>query len=308
MSEIVTTGALNIITIILAHTGLAASTKQKYCRAVEGYLATGASLTDADALAAHAAAVSASVRGNLKSALRLWIQAVKLKLKATATPEAAHQVQAALWRLEALEETIKVKPVEGQKSHTWLSQLEVKRLLATCNEATLLGRRDQIVLGILTGAGLRREELAGLEFRDIQLLPRAGRFRTVLNVRGKGAKDRTVPINDKLAAALDVWRATAGGAGRVARAISQQGELEKSISAVGIFKIVAKAGEAIGKPQLAPHDLRRTYAQLGYEAGIPITQISLLLGHANVATTQRYLRLDLKLDETISDFIPFAGD
>ena len=78
----------------------------------------------------------------------------------------------------------------------------------------------------------------------------------------------------------------------------------KSLSAVGIFRIVRGAGEAIGKPALAPHDLRRTYVQLGYEAGVPITQISKLLGHANIGTTQRYLNLDLDLNTTVSDFIP----
>ncbi len=76
---------------------------------------------------------------------------------------------------------------------------------------------------------------------------------------------------------------------------------------LSLFKQMQKfrgAGQAIGKNELAPHDLRRTYAQLGYEAGIPITQISKLLGHASVATTQRYLNLDLDLNTTISDFIP----
>jgi integrase len=61
----------------------------------------------------------------------------------------------------------------------------------------------------------------------------------------------------------------------------------------------------IGKPELQPHDLRRTYAQLGYEAGVPVTQVSRLLGHASVATTQKYLNLDLDLETTISDFVPF---
>jgi len=61
----------------------------------------------------------------------------------------------------------------------------------------------------------------------------------------------------------------------------------------------------MGKLELAPHDLRRTYTQLGYEAGIPITQIGKLLGHASIATTQRYLNLELDLETTISDFIPF---
>lgn len=68
---------------------------------------------------------------------------------------------------------------------------------------------------------------------------------------------------------------------------------------------MAKYGKQMGKPELASHDLRRTYAQLGYEAGVPITQISTLLGHASIETTMRYLNLDLDLETTVSDFIPY---
>ncbi len=50
--------------------------------------------------------------------------------------------------------------------------------------------------------------------------------------------------------------------------------------------------------------LKWTYAQLGYEAGVPLTQISTLLGHANLATTQKYLNLALDIEQTVSDFIP----
>ena len=64
----------------------------------------------------------------------------------------------------------------------------------------------------------------------------------------------------------------------------------------------------IGMPGLAPHDCRRTFAQLGYEPGVQITQISILLGHSDVKTTERYLALDLDLDTTVSDFIPLSGD
>jgi integrase len=77
------------------------------------------------------------------------------------------------------------------------------------------------------------------------------------------------------------------------------------ISAQGIFGIVRRRGTTIGKAKLAPHDLRRTYAQLGYEAGVSITQISKLLGHSSLETTQRYLNLDLDLSSTVSDFVPF---
>jgi integrase len=77
------------------------------------------------------------------------------------------------------------------------------------------------------------------------------------------------------------------------------------MSTTALYNIVQKRGELIDKPELQPHDLRRTFAQLGYEAGVPITQISVLLGHANVETTQRYLNLELNLESTVSDFIPF---
>ena len=71
-----------------------------------------------------------------------------------------------------------------------------------------------------------------------------------------------------------------------------------------IFQIVRKHCAKIGMPKLDPHDLRRTFAQIGYEAGVPITQISKQLGHSSIKTTQRYLNMDLDLVTTISDFIP----
>lgn len=83
--------------------------------------------------------------------------------------------------------------------------------------------------------------------------------------------------------------------------------LAESMSAVALYHLVNKYGKQIGKPGLAPHDLRRTYAQLGYNAGVPITQISVLLGHSSVKTTQEYLNLNLDLESTTSDFVPLAG-
>jgi integrase len=88
------------------------------------------------------------------------------------------------------------------------------------------------------------------------------------------------------------------------RSVDKAGNLGDDLSAVAMYQIVRAHGREIGKPELAPHDLRRTYAQIGYESGVPITQIKTLLGHSSVATTQRYLNLDLDLETTISDFVP----
>ena len=77
-----------------------------------------------------------------------------------------------------------------------------------------------------------------------------------------------------------------------------------SLSSQALFDIVANHGAHIGKMGLAPHDLRRTYAQIGLEASVGLPQISKLLGHASLATTQKYVDMSLDLETTISDFVP----
>jgi integrase len=64
-------------------------------------------------------------------------------------------------------------------------------------------------------------------------------------------------------------------------------------------------GKAIGKPELAPHDTRRTYyAQLDNEAGVDKAKLSCPLGHSSVSVMQRYMNLELDMEVTASDFVP----
>lgn len=292
---------------LIDKTDKAEGTKDKYKRAIAGALRSGVDLSSRRAIQVYAQGLSKSGRGHLKSVITMLVNEYKEELEASVTADTLVDTQVKLMRLNAIARAIKVKAGEGQKAHIWLSMAETKELLATCDETTNKGRRDKIVLGLMVGAGLRRNELCQLSFLDIKAQPRkkAG-HRTVLEILGKGSKNRVVPISDRLAGAIAEWRMiVAGGDGLVTRSVLKGGKVGDSLSPVGAFNIVAVAGAAIGKPELAPHDLRRTYAQLGYEAGVPITQISKLLGHSNVATTQRYLNLELDLETTISDFIPF---
>lgn len=192
----------------------------------------------------------------------------------------------------------------GEKVHTWLSRSEVIQLMDAVGGDDCQAQRDRLALALLVGAGLRRNEAIALTFADVKLQPVKGKLRTVLQVQGKGAKDRAIPVSDKLAAILDGWSAAVGGQGFVLRSINKGREIGDGLSDVGLFNVVRKHGRVIGKPKLAPHDLRRTYAQIGYENGVPVTQISKLLGHSSIATTQRYLNLELDLETTISDFVP----
>jgi len=281
------------------------STKAKYKREIAVMTAAGVNPSNHAALQTYADGLKSSRKQFLKSALRLMTLDFEKTIKSGATPQNIKSTQAALYRLESMRAAVQVETHKGTKAHIWLSQKQVADITALCGD-TLEGKRDWIVLGLLLGAGLRREELATLTFDALKQQPtKGGKVRDVLQVRGKGAKDRVIPISQKLGNHLREWRDIVGG-GYVARSLGMKKELGASMSAVAIFQLVNKYGNRIGVPDLAPHDLRRTYAQLGFEAGVAITQVSKLLGHANVATTQRYLNLDLDLQNTISDFIPLT--
>jgi integrase len=210
-------------------------------------------------------------------------------------------------RLEALRSAVTVSKSKGKKAHTWLSQAQVKEITGLCGD-DIEGKRDWIILGLLLGAGLRRAELETLTFEALKQQPtKNGKMRDVLEVQGKGAKNRVIPIKPILADRLREWKEIVGN-GRIARSLGRKKELGESMSGVAIFHLVNKYGKKIGLPNLAPHDLRRTFAQLGYEAGVPITQLSVLLGHSSIDVTQKYLNLDLDLETTASDFIPLSGE
>lgn len=291
----------------IARADLQPSTKYKYQREIDNLILANVNPFDVQALTRYADGLKSSRRSFLKAALRVVTSGYENGIKGKATPENINQVQAAVYRLEAMRGSVKVKGSKGTKAHTWLTQKQVTDITRLCKD-DLQGRRDWIVLGLLLGAGLRREELASLTCNALKQQPtKSGKMRDILEVTGKGGKTRIIPIKGMLAERLRAWCAFIGG-GVVVRSLGMSKELGGSMSAVAIFQLVRKYGRMIGLPELAPHDLRRSYAQLGYEAGVPITQVSTLLGHSSVATTQRYLNLNLDLETTISDFIPLSGD
>ena len=112
----------DIMAMIDRNPKLQPSTKNQYRKAIRGYLDSGNSLNDADALAQYALELSKSRRAFLKAAVRLWGDNLALKAKAKATPENVSAVQATVYRLEALNEAIKVEQSKGKKAHTWPTQ------------------------------------------------------------------------------------------------------------------------------------------------------------------------------------------
>ncbi len=284
------------------------STKNQYIKAIENFLATGESLTDPQALTEYALTVGSSTRSFLAAAVSRMAQELEQLAKGSARPENIAVIQAAVFRTQALQNAIKIQQPKGEKAHTWLAYHEAERLLEACyrrpsgkKEFEIYTLRDRLAVGLMMAAGLRREEAASLQFTDIIKQDK----RYVLNVTGKGAKSRVVPISTKLAEAIIDWQFLIDTEGLILRSLGRNKEPGDSISATGLYNIVQKRGRMIGKPELQPHDLRRTYAELGRRAGVTISQISKLLGHSSIETTQDYLNIELNLEMTISDFVPF---
>jgi integrase len=283
---------------------LSPKTKTQYIKAVKKYLDTGAKLGDAYALQVYALGLPSSSRSFLKAAIRLMSAGLVHKLKAGATPDNLPGVQAALYKLEALSDAIRVETPKGERVHIWLSQAQVKAIMAECGD-DIVGQRDWIIMGLFLGAGVRCDEMVNLTFDDLTDLPlRKNGKRTCLQVRGKGGKRRIIPLKPILATRLQEWKIIVGGSGKIVRSLGRKKVLGERMCSQGVFQLVRRYGAKIGIPDLDPHDLRRTWAQIGYEAGVPITQISQQLGHSSIKTTQRYLNMDLDLVTTISDFIP----
>ena len=82
--------------------------------------------------------------------------------------------------------------------------------------------------------------------------------------------------------------------------------VENRLSAVGVFRIVRKHGAMIGLPELAAHDLRRTFAQRVWEDTHDLLVVRDLLGHSSIATTQRYLVQDQAKKQAAVSAIPWG--
>ncbi len=156
---------------------------------------------------------------------------------------------------------------------------------------------------------MRRRQAPGTP-RSLACCIRAGFDGARLIGRGKRSKERTAYVEGGARDALADWIVVRGRVpGPLFCAINKAGKLQPGrVSTQAVYNMLLKRGAEAGVENFSPHDFRRTSAQLGHLAGVPITQISTLLGHADVRTTQRYLNLELDLETTASDFIPLSGD
>jgi integrase len=127
----------------------------------------------------------------------------------------------------------------------------------------------------------------------------------IIDLIGKGKRVRTVPMPSWTKHAVDAWKAGSGiNSGIVFRSMNKGDRvIGKSMTPRSICEIVHSAGAEIGIPNLAPHDLRRTFAKLAHKGKAALEQIQLSLGHASVMTTERYLGVRQDLTDAPCDHL-----
>jgi site-specific recombinase XerD len=176
----------------------------------------------------------------------------------------------------------------GVRLGNWLTADEARRLWEAPTDNTLKGKRDRAILAILLGCGLRRRELADLDFAHLQ---RREEHWAIVDLVGKGGHIRTVPVPDWVKTAIDVWTVSAGiSAGKLFRCVCRAGKYwGDGVTERVVWHVVKDYAKGLGFATLAPHDLRRSCAKLCHAGGGELEQIQFLLGHVSVQTTERYL-------------------
>jgi len=188
---------------------------------------------------------------------------------------------------------------KGTRLGNWLTREQAKELLAVPDRSTLKGKRDYVILALLVGCALRRQELASLYVETIQL--REGRW-VLVDLEGKGRRVRTVAVPVWVKQGINSWMSAAGiEDGRLLRSIAKGGKIGDTLSDWAVWSVVERSAKEIGIERFGAHDLRRTCAKLCRKAGGDLEQIKFLLGHSSIQTTERYLGSEQEIAVAVND-------
>jgi len=203
-----------------------------------------------------------------------------------------------LFRFALSEEVLSTDPTLNLESPkvrkslpTYLRLEEVDRLLNQPDPLTRNGLRDRAIIEVLYSTGLRVSELADLKIADVER--RMGCLRCV----GKGDKERLVPVGRKALAAIQEYLEKSrplllGERDSAKRGPSPYLFVNRSgnrLSRISIWRLLSEHGRRAGiRASLSPHKLRHSFATHLLERGADLRSVQLMLGHADISTTQIY--------------------
>jgi integrase/recombinase XerD len=183
-------------------------------------------------------------------------------------------------------------PRKTQRLPRVLTRQEVARLLREPKGSEPLALRDRALLEVMYACGLRVSEVTGLQVTDVDLQE------GMLRARGKGSKERLVPVGRHAASALSAYLARgrpalvqsrSNGGGESTLFLNRRGG---GLSRQGLYKIVQGHARGAGlQARMSPHTLRHSFATHLLAGGCDLRSLQEMLGHADLATTQVYTHL-----------------
>lgn len=180
-------------------------------------------------------------------------------------------------------------PRRGRRLPAVLSVAEIERLLGAVDGRRPLGLRDRALLELLYATGVRVSELVGIALEDLDA--RQG----LLIVRGKGDRERVVPVGRRALAAVGRYLREERpllnrGRGLRALFLNRRG---RPLSRMGAWKLVRGYARRAGVARpIGPHTFRHSFATHLLEGGADLRAVQEMLGHADISTTQVYTHLD----------------
>jgi integrase/recombinase XerD len=195
-------------------------------------------------------------------------------------------------------------PRQGRKLPQVLTRGQVAKLLESPKGTEPAALRDRALLELMYACGLRASEATGLDIADVDLDD------GVLRARGKGAKERIVPIGSEAGRALGLYLARGrprlvGDRLEARLFVNHRGA---GLTRQGLYKIVQRHARTAGlESKMSPHTLRHTFATHLLAGGCDLRSLQEMLGHADIATTQVYTHLSAeRLKDVYFDAHPRA--
>lgn len=198
-------------------------------------------------------------------------------------------------------DSVSIGTIHKPNTGVWMTITQTQAFLALPDRSTWYGKRDACLLSIMLGCGLRRAEMATVNWESYH--SRDGRM--CIHVLGKGRKTRTLPVPLWAIPDVEAWKEASQTPGPGPRQVNHihlstfaapfnTSLIMGGLSTNGLYIIVQDYGKRIGL-DLSPHDLRRTLAQLLRKSGALLEQIQYTLGHEDISTTVLYLGSQLEL-------------
>lgn len=196
----------------------------------------------------------------------------------------------------ALEQVRQIRAISNKRVQerliNHLTREEMNAVLDVPDPGSRAGIRDQAMLYLGFAAGLRASEIVGLRLDDVEL---DGPYPSII-VRGKGRRQRRLPLWKEAARALRAWLAVRGSAPAPEVFLNARGE---AMTTSGFSYVVKKhsrqaahAAPTLSNKRVSPHVLRHTCAMNSLQANRDIRKVALWLGHASLQSTEIYLRAD----------------